>query len=115
MPRQKSGRRVRKPSNWDRELPEEALNYDPQTEAGQSKESSEEEVELKKIKLAMWDLGQCDRKKCTGTRLVQKGFVRELYLGTRFPGLVLSPVAEKCVSREDTELLEKKGKDCGIE
>ena len=30
------------------------------------------------IKLAMWDLGQCDRKRCTGTRLVHQGVVKEL-------------------------------------
>lgn len=61
------------------------------------------------ISLAMWDLGQCDRKRCTGTRLVQKGVVKLLYLGARYPGLVLTPAAEKCVSVEDRELLLSKG------
>ncbi|KAJ9515588.1 hypothetical protein QJQ45_021726, partial [Haematococcus lacustris] len=57
----------------------------------------------------MWDLGQCDRKRCTGTRLVQQGQVRELRLGQHFPGVILSPAGTRCVSREDEELIRAKG------
>jgi pre-rRNA-processing protein TSR3 len=85
------------------------------------------------VRLAMWDLGQCDKKRCTGecmrtcshsvlcfmlvslpdphspihppllcpldtgTRLVRQGCVKELRLGTPFPGVFLSPSGTRCV------------------
>lgn len=61
------------------------------------------------IRLAMWDLGQCDKKRCTGTRLVRQGVVQELRLGQPFPGVVLSPNGTRSVSREDAELIRAKG------
>ncbi|GAX73504.1 hypothetical protein CEUSTIGMA_g956.t1 [Chlamydomonas eustigma] len=61
------------------------------------------------VKLAMWDLRQCDRKRCTGTRLVHQGLVKELKLGVPYPGVILSPSGTRCVSREDAELIKAKG------
>ncbi|CAD7697560.1 unnamed protein product [Ostreobium quekettii] len=61
------------------------------------------------VRLAMWDLKQCDRKKCTGCRLAVQGLVRTLRLGERFPGLVLTPAAQRCVSREDAWIVKAKG------
>lgn len=63
----------------------------------------------KGLRLAMWDLGQCDKAKCTGTRLVRQGAMQELRLGQVFPGVVLSPKGTKCVSREDADLIQRKG------
>eukprot|EP00210_Caulerpa_lentillifera_P004775 g4559.t1 len=57
----------------------------------------------------MWDLGQCDRKKCTGLRLVNHGIIELLRLGHRFPGVVLSPSATKVISKEDAGLIQEKG------
>jgi hypothetical protein len=61
------------------------------------------------IRLAMWDLGQCDRKRCTGTRLVRQGQVEELRLGQVFPGVILSPAGTRSVSREDADLILTRG------
>ncbi|KAL4857655.1 Ribosome biogenesis protein TSR3 [Chlorella vulgaris] len=77
-------------------------------ESEESSSGGEEEGPFP-IKLAMWDLGQCDRKRCTGTRLSRQGLVRELRLGQNFPGVILSPVGRSCVSRQDQELVGRHG------
>lgn len=42
----------------------------------------------------MWDLGQCDRKRCSGTRLARQGVVKELRLGQSFQVRKLCPMQE---------------------
>ena len=72
-------------------------------------EEEEEELTEPKIKLAMWDFGQCDAKKCTGRKLSRLGMLKELRVSNGFGGIVLSPAGNQCVSREDYSLIQKKG------
>ncbi|KAJ6136183.1 Ribosome biogenesis protein TSR3 [Penicillium capsulatum] len=75
---------------------------------------------------ACWDLGHCDPKRCSGKRLMKLGLMRELHIGQRFPGVIVSyvncvvcldfaltirtrPNAKKVVSPADRELMEQHG------
>ncbi|KAF3491287.1 RLI and DUF367 domain-containing protein [Arthroderma uncinatum] len=58
---------------------------------------------------ACWDLGHCDPKKCSGKRLMQLGYMRDLGIGHKFPGVVISPNAKQTISPADRPLLEQYG------
>ena len=72
-------------------------------------EVEEEKVHSLSFPIAMWDLEQCDPKKCSGRKLVRHGLVKILRLGSRFSGLVLTPVGQKCVSPTDRDIIQDYG------
>ncbi|KAJ9541123.1 hypothetical protein OSB04_027629 [Centaurea solstitialis] len=80
---------------------DESLPVDP--------ESGEETTAVPNIQLAMWDFGQCDVKRCTGRKLARFGFLKELRVGNGFGGIALSPVGQQCISKEDSDLIKRKG------
>lgn len=71
-------------------------------------DDSEEDVEVP-FPVSMWDLGQCDPKKCTGRKLARHGLMASLKLGKRFNGIILSPVGSQCVSPQDKDIIDKHG------
>jgi len=70
--------------------------------------SEEEDVEIG-FQVAMWDVGHCDPKRCSGRKLARMGLVKELKLGKKFQGMCLSPVGVSCVSPKDREIILEKG------
>ncbi|XP_067002072.1 18S rRNA aminocarboxypropyltransferase [Anabrus simplex] len=59
--------------------------------------------------VAMWDLEQCDPRKCSGRKLSRHRLVQTLKLGQRFNGIVLTPMGEKCVAPCDRTIVAEWG------
>lgn len=54
-------------------------------------------------------MGHCDPKKCSGRKLIRFSLVKPLPLSSHFPGVVLSPQAQQCLSYEDRDIIINKG------
>ncbi|CAI4214635.1 unnamed protein product [Parascedosporium putredinis] len=60
---------------------------------------------MPEFKAACWDLGHCDPKRCSGKRLLKLGLMRDLHVGQRYNGVVITPNGKKTLSPADAELL----------
>ncbi|KAK4549144.1 hypothetical protein LTR36_007601 [Oleoguttula mirabilis] len=61
------------------------------------------------FKAAAWDLNHCDAKRCSGKRLMRLGLMRELHIGQKHSGVVISPKAKTILSPADKPVLEQYG------
>lgn len=61
------------------------------------------------FRVAMWDVGQCDPKRCTGRKLSRFDMIETMKLGSRFNGIILSPMGTRCISLEDKDLVDQFG------
>ncbi|KAE8742329.1 hypothetical protein FOCC_FOCC012129 [Frankliniella occidentalis] len=68
-----------------------------------------ERVDKAPFPVAMWDMDQCDPRKCSGRKLARFGLIRTLKLNQKFGGITLTPVGQKCVSMEDREIVAQHG------
>lgn len=71
--------------------------------------SSSSSVALRPIKLAMWDFGQCDSKKCTGRKLARLSALKELRVSQGWPGVILSPSGKQAMSMADHDIVAQYG------
>ncbi|KJH42427.1 putative metal-binding domain in RNase L inhibitor, RLI [Dictyocaulus viviparus] len=60
-------------------------------------------------KLAMYDFSQCDPKRCSGRKLLRIGLINEIRLGSRFPGVLLSPTGTSTLAPCDRHYIERYG------
>ncbi|SGZ49347.1 CIC11C00000004180 [Sungouiella intermedia] len=61
------------------------------------------------VKLAMWDFDHCDPKRCSGKKLERLGYIKNLRVGQKFQGVVVSPNGKGVVCPNDREIVESAG------
>ncbi|POR34885.1 Ribosome biogenesis protein TSR3 [Tolypocladium paradoxum] len=61
------------------------------------------------FKAACWDLGHCDPKRCSGKRLMKLGLMRELHMGQRHNGVIVTPNGKQVISPADRDLMDQFG------
>ncbi|KAL7892895.1 hypothetical protein HDV63DRAFT_226719 [Trichoderma sp. SZMC 28014] len=72
-------------------------------------EGAEGSIGRPAFKAACWDLGHCDPKRCSGKKLMKLGMMRELHLGQRHGGVIITPNGKKVISPADRELMDHFG------
>lgn len=77
-------------------------------EAGASKPVSGKSASFP-AKLAMWDFDHCDPKRCSGKKLERLGLIKNLRIGQKFQGIVVSPNGKGVVCPNDLEIVETNG------
>lgn len=61
------------------------------------------------VKLAMWDFDHCDPKRCSGKKLERLGYIKNMRIGQKFQGIVVSPNGTGVVCPDDLEIVETFG------
>ncbi|PPR01123.1 hypothetical protein CVT26_016065 [Gymnopilus dilepis] len=64
----------------------------------------EEDVQIE-VPVAMWDFDHCDPRRCSGKKLSRLGLIKELRVGSRFRGVVVSPKGKQVISPSDREII----------
>ena len=88
---------------------DERRNRSDDNDDDDDEEEQKRKANIFPVPLAMWDLGHCDPKRCTGRKLHRLGCLKELRLSQRFPGVVLTPDATEHLSPADYDLIRSDG------
>lgn len=91
---------------------------DASSDSETDEDSSEGEVDdalgsasdlVTSVPVAMWDFQHCDPRRCSGKKLSRHGLIKEMRIGQRFRGIVLTPHATQVLSPADAPILREFG------
>jgi len=86
------------------ERPQSAVDEPSGEDDQEGSTEAEEDVEID-VPIAMWDFDHCDPRRCSGKKLSRLGLIKELKIGSRFRGIVVSPKATQVVSPSDRQYI----------
>ncbi|KAG5641166.1 hypothetical protein DXG03_005863 [Asterophora parasitica] len=71
-----------------------------------SSSGSEDDDDVRiEVPVAMWDFDHCDPRRCSGKKLARLGLIKELKVGSRFRGIVVSPKGTQVISPSDRDII----------
>lgn len=100
-------------SGFDEELGSE--EEDEVSSEGEDSEESDTNVLgsaddlTRPVPVAMWDFQHCDPRRCSGKKLARHGLIREMRVGQKFRGVVLTPHATQVLSPADAPIVREYG------
>ncbi|KAI6204812.1 Ribosome biogenesis protein TSR3-like protein [Aphelenchoides besseyi] len=74
-------------------------------ESDEETSESEEETDSLPCRLSMFDFNQCDPKRCSGRKLQRHGLISSIKMGSKYPGLLLSPAGTSTLSPADRQFI----------
>lgn len=109
--------RLQKRSQKNRRLEEEISNGavdfvdddEEDNDVGEATASDEIKSILSNSKIYLWEFGQNDTKRDSGSKMCRLGYAKRLKVGQNFNGIVLSSEATQVMSPEDAEIISQYG------
>ncbi|KAG8951786.1 ribosome biogenesis protein tsr3 [Tulasnella sp. 419] len=107
-----SSRRDRFVDDYGDVRPDSAVDviHDDEAEGLPDEETSETDEVVIPMPVAMWDFDHCDPRRCSGKKLARHGLIKELRVGQRFRGVVVTPQGTQPISPSDKSIIE----ECGV-
>jgi len=86
--------------------PESAVDEVDEEDDEDGSPGEEDEGDAKiEVPVAMWDFDHCDPRRCSGKKLSRLGLIKELRIGSRFRGIVVSPKGKQVISPSDHDII----------